>query len=158
MVRFLFYYLGGKVDLLYWSVKNVGIAILGALISQIIQYIVSYMAQQNTSDPDILKALYSNLAPITLITLLVLSPILEEYLFQGILQAGILKNLPPIFSVVLTAAIFAIIHGFGFNVGTLALFASGLAYAIVFWYTKDLKMSILCHGLSNLIVVVLLIL
>ncbi|WP_419154711.1 lysostaphin resistance A-like protein [Weissella bombi] len=116
------------------------------------------MAQQNTSDPDILKALYSNLALITLITLLVLSPILEEFLFQGILQAEILENLPPIFSVVLTAAIFAIIHGFGFNVGTLALFVSGLAYAIVFWYTKDLKMTILCHGLSNLIVVVLLIL
>jgi membrane protease YdiL (CAAX protease family) len=150
--------LGGEINISSWSSKSIIIAVSGALISQLIQYIISYTAQQSTTDPDIFKALHSSLGPITVITTLVLSPILEEFLFQGILQAGILKNLSPVFSILLTAAIFAIIHGFGFNAGTLALFASGLAYATVFWYTADLKMAILCHGMSNLIVIILLLL
>src|SRR5699024_1716260 len=147
--------LGGEINISSWSSKSIIIAVSGALISQLIQYIISYTAQQSTTDPDIFKALHSSLGPITVITTLVLSPILEEFLFQGILQAGILKNLSPVFSILLTAAIFAIIHGFGFNAGTLVLFALWLAYAIVFWYTADLKMVILCHGLFIIILILL---
>lgn len=157
VLMFIYHSLSGDViDFGHWSLKNVCIAVVGAFVSQGIQYVLSSIAHQSTTDPATYTALHSNIWSITVIALLLISPILEEILFQGILQNGILKNTSPIIAIILTAFIFAIIHGFGFNMGTIALFVSGLAYALVFYYTNDLKMAILCHGISNSIVMALL--
>ncbi|WP_419155055.1 lysostaphin resistance A-like protein [Weissella minor] len=147
---------GQSFDLKHWSIRNLVIAVLAAVLSQVVQGIISAWAHQGTSDPRTYQALHSNIWLITVITMVVLSPILEEILFQGILQDGILKNVHPSISIPLTAMIFAIIHGFGFHLGTIELLVTGLTFACVFWYTKDLKMAMICHGLANLIVLILL--
>ncbi|USS90689.1 CPBP family intramembrane glutamic endopeptidase [Fructilactobacillus carniphilus] len=144
---------GTSID---WSWKIIGIAVVAAVLSQTIQFGLSIITKTPTSDPETLMALHSGIGSVTVLTLLVFSPILEELLFQGILQQRILGKLNPYLAVVITAIIFAVIHGYAFGIGTLELLFSGLAYALAFNYAEDLKCPMLAHGLSNLIVMLLL--
>ncbi|OAD64062.1 hypothetical protein A7K95_06825 [Pediococcus parvulus] len=135
--------------------KNVGLAILLAGLSQVGQSFFSIWSDDSAANSDLTWVLRSSLSPILLVTLILVSPILEEILFQGILQGGILKGLSPIIQITLTAVVFAFMHGYSFSFGTLELVCSGIAYASVYYVTKDLKMAILCHSFSNIIVTIL---
>ncbi|USS85714.1 CPBP family intramembrane metalloprotease [Fructilactobacillus myrtifloralis] len=158
LLLLIYKWLGGfPINWFKWNWKLISTAGLAAVVSQLIQFLISVVAGIPTNDPATITALHSGISSITVLTLLVLSPILEEILFQGILQQGLLGNLRPFLSIGITALLFAIIHGYSFGIETLELIFSGLAYALAFWYTNDLKSPILAHGLSNLIVMVLLI-
>lgn len=81
-----------------------------------------------------------------------ISPFLEVVLWQGILQGGILKDLSPSFSIIITSVLFAFAHGYSFNYCTLELLCSGIAYSFLYYVTDDLGSVVFCHGLSNFIV------
>lgn len=132
------------------SIKGLSIASLAAVLSQLIQSLISHFVASDNED--IITAFHSPLRLILMITLFLVSPILEEILFQGALQGGILRRLPPIASIMLTALIFSFAHGYGFSMQTVELLVSGLGYAIVYQQTNDIKMAILSHGLANIIV------
>lgn len=149
-------FVGNKLDFKKRiSVKGILIACAGTVISQFIQWLLSCLSKTASGDSDIINSLHTPLWWILLIELFLISPILEEMLFQGILQKGIFQSFNPIVSIIFTSLLFALGHGYSLSIGTLALFASGLAYAIVYQETGDIKMAILAHGLSNVIVVIL---
>ncbi|USS88382.1 CPBP family intramembrane metalloprotease [Fructilactobacillus hinvesii] len=153
----IYKWLGGtSIDWTNWSWKIIGTAVIAAVLSQAIQFGLSIITKTPTRDSETLTALHSCIGSITILTLLVLSPVLEEILFQGILQQEILGKFRPYLAIGITAIIFALIHGYSLGIGTLELLFSGLAYALAFWYTDDLKCPMLAHGLSNLIVMILL--
>lgn len=135
--------------------KNVGFSILMAILSQGIQSLISIWTDDKASNADLASVLHTSLSPILIVTLIFVSPVLEEFLFQGVLQGGILKEMHPFVQILLTSVIFAFFHGYSFSLDTLELLFSGIAYASVYHVTNDLKMAILCHSLSNLIVTIL---
>jgi membrane protease YdiL (CAAX protease family) len=115
------------------------------------QTLLSFLAGPDHSGDDILLAMRSSLAPITVLALVVVSPFLEEILFQMIIQNGLLVKLGGIGSVFVTALLFTFVHGYGFSLATAALFCSVLSYGTTYYVTKDLRLAILVHGLSNLL-------
>lgn len=137
------------------SLRGLLIACVSAIGSQFIQYLLTVTSRSDGSDASIVQAMHSPLAFITIATVVIISPILEELLFQGVLQGYLLASFRPWISIVITSIIFTFAHGYGFSIGTLALFFSGLAYALVYHATKDIKIAILTHALSNLIVIFL---
>lgn len=123
-----------------------------ALFSQALQFIITLLEKGNDRDLELFAVSRSRLAPLLIITLVVISPFLEVVLWQGILQGGILKDLSPSFSIIITSVLFAFAHGYSFNYGTLELLCSGIAYSFLYYVTDDLGSVVFCHGLSNFIV------
>ena len=134
--------------------KDVLIMLLFSIGSQVIQSVLT-INDGSQVDTDILHAIHSPLVPVTIVSVVIISPFLEELLFQGMLQSGVLKEFSATFRVIITAVIFAFLHGYSLSLDTLALFFSGLAYALVFEVTSDIKMAIGTHAISNLIVLML---
>lgn len=134
--------------------KNICIALAFSFGSQLIQFVLSFGGDSG-NDSSIISAIKSPLCLITITTLIIISPLLEEILFQGVLQGGILKKFQPLLAIVITAGIFAFLHGYSISVETLELFVSGISYALVYALTKDIKMSFVAHAISNCIVLLL---
>lgn len=137
------------------NAKDIWLAIFCAVLSQLLQLFVTWLAKTGAGDSDLTAVYHTSLMPILLFTVICISPILEEFLWQGVLQGGLLKKFPTWLTIVLTGILFALAHGYSLSWDTLELLFSGLAYAFVYSKTKDLKMSILCHSLSNIIVFIL---
>lgn len=131
--------------------KGLILATVATIISQLGQYLISILNGGDKADYDIMDALNSPIFMITILSVIVISPILEEILYQGIIQNVFFKNMNPYINILITAFIFALSHGYSFSLLTLELFVSGLAYAFVFYKTKDLKMAIYSHSLANVI-------
>ncbi|MDO7806540.1 type II CAAX endopeptidase family protein [Lactiplantibacillus pentosus] len=136
------------------TLKNLCIMLLFAFGSQCIQYLIS-LGKSSGSDSSIISAVKSPLCLITITTLIIVSPLLEEILFQGVLQGGLLNKVPSIMAIFITAVVFAFFHGYSISISTLELFVSGISYALVYFLTEDIKMSFMAHSISNCIVLLL---
>lgn len=80
--------------------------------------------------------------------MVIITPIIEEILYRGIILNLFLKKYSVIISLILSSLIFAFIHlkfiGFGY------LFLDGLLLGFAYYKTKSLFTSILLHFLTNL--------
>jgi len=82
------------------------------------------------------------------ISIVVLAPILEEMLFRGIILDGYLKNYSPVNSILISAFLFALIHG---NLAQgIGAFVMGLVTGLLYWQTKSLLFCIALHFTNNL--------
>lgn len=126
--------------------------ILGVLVQSAIQYLLEPYV--GTNGKIFTETLGTPLALIEIVTLCLISPVLEEMLFQGAIQKGLLKKINPYVSTLLTAIIFCFSHGYGISLSTLSLFAPCLAFGIIYQFTDDIKMPILCHSMSNFIALI----
>lgn len=84
-----------------------------------------------------------------LIDTVVLTPVVEEILFRGLLFATLRARLGLGASAVLSAAIFAVAHGYG-AAGFIAVFWSGVLWAVAYEKTGSLLPSIAAHAVDNL--------
>lgn len=85
----------------------------------------------------------------TMITIAIIAPIGEELMFRGVmLRFAAKKMVGSIFwPIMLTAVLFAILHG---NVaGTPSLIISGVLLAYIYYLTGSLVMSIFAHAIVN---------
>jgi membrane protease YdiL (CAAX protease family) len=81
------------------------------------------------------------------VTLVLLAPLLEELLFRGIILDGYLKNYSPVNSIVISAFLFALIHG---NLAQgIGAFMMGVVAGLLYWRTKSLLLCIALHFLNN---------
>ena len=94
--------------------------------------------------------------PLTIITVAVLAPIGEEIVFRGFALPGLASRLGATFAILITSAVFALIHlGPGIGVGILPVtFILGLAFAFVYHKTKSLILAIATHALHNAITII----
>lgn len=94
--------------------------------------------------------------PLTIITVAVLAPIGEEVVFRGFALPGLATRLGPTAAILITSALFALIHlGPGVGVGILPVtFILGLAFAYVYHKTQSLVLAIAVHALHNAITIV----
>lgn len=84
----------------------------------------------------------------TIITVVIFAPVLEEILFRGIIQKGLInKGVKPINAIIISALTFGIFHGNPWQfVGASLL---GLVLGLVYFKTKSLLMSIFLHAFNN---------
>jgi CAAX protease family protein len=130
-----------------------GVAALAALI--LIGDIISLLAGRNIVDPfqsDLYQgAQKAHLFPLLLFAITVLIPISEESLFRGFLFRGWLQSPRSAWPVILlTAALFAIIHVQydWFLIGQ--VFAFGVLFGWMRWVTGSTILTMLLHSLVNM--------
>jgi membrane protease YdiL (CAAX protease family) len=85
----------------------------------------------------------------TIFDTVILTPICEEIVFRGLLFGTLRRRLPLAPAAVLSAAIFAIAHGYGI-LGFAAVFWSGLLWAWAYERTGSLLPSMAAHAADNL--------
>ena len=107
---------------------------------------------------DLLSALYSNGQPTFLSTVLkfslivVVVPILEEIVLRGYFMNTFFPNSKYYLDVILSALIFGISHLVFSHRDPISLIIyslGGLFFALVYRWTKNLKITILCHSFFN---------
>ena len=81
------------------------------------------------------------------ITLVVAAPILEEFIFRGIVLDGLLKNYSPAKSIFFSALLFGLVHlnPWQFLTGVLI----GLFMGWVYYHTRSLLATIMIHAVAN---------
>ena len=84
-----------------------------------------------------------------LVDAVVLTPVIEEILFRGLLFATLRARFGLGASAVLSAAIFAVAHGYG-PAGFIAVFWSGVLWAVAYEKTGSLIPAIAAHAVDNL--------
>jgi membrane protease YdiL (CAAX protease family) len=90
------------------------------------------------------------LVGMTVFDTVVLTPILEEIVFRGLLFATLRRRLAMFPAAVLSAALFAAAHGYGV-LGFAAVFWSGLLWAWSYERTGSLLPSMAAHAADNLL-------
>ena len=107
---------------------------------------------------DLLSALYSNGQPTFLSTVLsfsltvVVGPILEELIHRGYFMNTFFPQSKYYLDVILSALIFGLSHLILTHRDPISLIIyslGGLFYALVYRWTKNLKITILCHSFFN---------
>lgn len=83
------------------------------------------------------------------IGLCILTPIWEEYFFRGILLRKLTLKFKATTSVILSSAIFAVLHLGGSSM--FHAFVIGCLFAYVYVRTKNIWVSIVLHGITNFI-------
>ncbi|WP_447986644.1 CPBP family intramembrane glutamic endopeptidase [Nitrospira sp. Nam74] len=89
--------------------------------------------------------------PVSLLEFVVLAPLFEELAFRGLLFGTLRRKFSWSTSAMLSAAVFAIAHGYGV-VGFVSVFWSGLLWAWIYEKTGSLLPSIFAHAANNLLV------
>ncbi|SHG52335.1 CPBP family intramembrane glutamic endopeptidase [Massilia sp. CF038] len=87
------------------------------------------------------------LAPYSLFVLtVILAPLFEEFIFRGLIFAGMRRSTGLLPSVALSAALFAIVHP---PVSMLPVFGLGVATALAYDRTRSLLAAMLVHAIYN---------
>jgi len=81
---------------------------------------------------------------------IVAAPLCEEYIFRGLIFRGLRRSLPALLSIIVSAAIFAIVHP---PHSVVPVFIMGLCAGLAFERTGLLLAPILAHGVYNYLVV-----
>lgn len=95
----------------------------------------------------------SNKLLLLIITSGLLGPIVEEYLFRKILLTRLLKNYSKIKSILIASIIFAVFHT-SLN-GLIYAFILGVILSYIYLKYNNIKIPIICHMISNIIILFL---
>ena len=88
---------------------------------------------------------------ITVFALSIALPLFEEILFRGIVMGEYLKFLRPWAAIALQAVLFGIAHGVLFQ--SIFTFGAGVILGIVYYKTRNIRTSALCHSVFNISVI-----
>jgi len=86
-----------------------------------------------------------------LISYTLLAPIFEELVFRGILFSTLRRRLGPWTSIIISAAVFSLAHGYG-SVGSITIFLSGILWAWAYEKSGSVLPGIAAHALNNSLV------
>jgi len=85
---------------------------------------------------------------ITLLTIVIAAPILEELIFRGIILDGLLKNYSPIKSILITSVLFGLAHLNPWQF--ISAFSLGAFISWIYYKTGSLSLAIIIHSVNNL--------
>jgi membrane protease YdiL (CAAX protease family) len=80
------------------------------------------------------------------VLLIVAAPMLEEFLFRGLIFQGLRRTTGPVLAVLASAALFALVHP---PIAVIQVFGLGIAGDISFNKSKFLLAPILTHAVYN---------
>lgn len=78
---------------------------------------------------------------------IIAAPVLEEYLFRGVILESFLKKYRIWLAVVISSLIFGVLHGFTGQGFTAVIM--GMLFAVIYLKTKSLFATIILHALNN---------
>ena len=84
---------------------------------------------------------------VTLLSVSVFAPVFEEWLCRGMILRGLLKHVRPVWAMVISSLIFAVIHMNPWQ--ALPAFILGMLFAYVYYRTGSLKLTMLMHCANN---------
>ncbi|WP_276955925.1 CPBP family intramembrane glutamic endopeptidase [Methanobrevibacter woesei] len=83
----------------------------------------------------------------SLISSIIIAPVFEELFFRGIILSKLKTYFSPIFAIILSSAIFAILHAPG---SIISAFVFGICMAILYLKSNNIILPIVAHGFNNL--------
>lgn len=83
----------------------------------------------------------------TLLSVSVFAPLFEEWLCRGMILRGLLQKISPVWAIVVSAAVFALIHMNPWQ--AIPAFGFGLLFGYVYYRTGSLKLTMLMHCVNN---------
>lgn len=89
---------------------------------------------------------------IVLISVSVFAPFFEEWLCRGIILRGLLTKMKPAWAIMISAAVFGLIHGNLWQ--AIPAFIIGVVLGYVYYKTGSLKLTMLMHCVNNTLSVV----
>ena len=95
---------------------------------------------------------YANTA-LLFVAVVLLAPIVEEYLFRGLLQTSLMHKMPPYAAIGLSSVVFGLIHMDPFAFPVLAIL--GAAFGYLYYKTGSLRINIAVHVLNNALALLL---
>jgi membrane protease YdiL (CAAX protease family) len=111
---------------------------------------ITRVAHLNAGDQDMVQVfLQAPSRVLVWIAVVVAAPLFEELCFRGFLFRGFVAAIGPIFTILLTSAIFAALHTQYNIVGILMVFTAGLTMGCTRWRTGSTAITILQHVLMN---------
>lgn len=144
------------LDFSWISKKNILIIVISTVLLRVIAIggtlLIQQLNGQATSNNDaVLRSLFTGVNPFLLFLLIAISaPIMEEIVFR----AGIIKLLCeklPILGIILSSFCFGMIH-MATDIPNFVLYAlMGLVFALTYYKTQKLEVSIIIHFLNNAI-------
>jgi len=102
--------------------------------------------------PEFMQKIFMELAGqngiFSMLTIVIAAPILEELIFRGIILDGLLKKYSPIKSILISSALFGIVHLNPWQFVT--AMAIGILSGWVYYKTHNLLLCIIIHLVNNL--------
>lgn len=83
----------------------------------------------------------------TMLTAVIIAPIMEEYLFRGVIQRNIQRIAGPIWGIILSSLLFGALHGTPQQM--IAATATGLILGSIYYITDSLNTVIVIHIFNN---------
>lgn len=82
-----------------------------------------------------------------LTAVVILAPILEEYLFRGVMLEGLLKRISPIKAILISSALFGLVHLNPWQF--IAAMVIGIFAGWIYYKTRSLSLAIIIHIANN---------
>lgn len=144
------------VDLgIRWRWSDIGWGVLWGLAAVVVAVILAVATQAlfgefSSSAGDLAEDLAENklIFAVFLLTIMIGAPIAEEIFFRGFLFGALVKKrLPPVWAVVVSAAVFSLIHLEPVRI--ILLFGIGLILGLARWLTRSTTTAIVAHVVNN---------
>ncbi len=126
-------------------IATLGTAVLGGTILETLSLLLPSIFDPN----DNLAELFDLVAhPVTIpLTLVVVAPLTEEFIFRGLILGGLLRRTSPTKAILLSATLFSGMHLNLIQLPT--TFMIGLVYGWIYYRTRSLGLCIFAHMLNN---------
>ncbi|WP_186578519.1 CPBP family intramembrane glutamic endopeptidase [Aquibacillus kalidii] len=133
-----------------WSFLGIILAYMAQYVTIIIEVFILGIEPGSKNTMDIMSI--ARAAPIFIVIVSVIAPILEEIIFRKIIFGSIYKRTNFILAAIVSALIFALVHGDFTH--TLTYMAMGIVFAFLYVQTKRIIVPIIAHMSMNTITVI----
>ncbi|GCF94903.1 CAAX amino protease [Enterococcus florum] len=132
--------------------KSIGFAVAGFVIVRLyVAFLVLVIHMPPTANDQGIQTISGTASPILFfLALTVMAPIMEEIVFRGFLFKFFFRN-QPVLALLLSAALFGLVHGPTDLLSAATYVGMGAVFALIYYKTGRLEMSILAHALNNLL-------
>ena len=124
-------------------------AVAAAFVTEPVNMLLPEMSPETKA---MMEMLLNGPVWIVLLSVSVFAPFFEEWLCRGIILRGLLRKVGPTWAIVISAAVFGLIHG---NIWqAIPAFLIGCLLGYVYYKTGSLKLTMLMHCVNNTLAVV----
>jgi len=132
-------------------VGGLGAAILGVAgtlaLAIVVEPVMTVLPEMPQKLKDIIERLAGGPVWVALLSTAVFAPLFEEWLCRGMIMRGLLARTSPATAIIISAAIFAIMHANPWQ--AIPAFVIGCFFGLVYWKTGSLKTTMLMHCFNN---------
>jgi len=139
---------GYKFGLTPFKIIGLSVIAIVALDLGLVLPIITLIPTNEFVDKVFLKFINEDSLLISSIIFVIAAPILEEFIFRGIILDGLLKRYSPLKSIIFSSILFGIIHLNPWQF--VSAFSFGIIAGWVYYKTANLTLPILMHFATNL--------